>query len=88
MPYATASWLGVAFSSDGKRLTSASQDNTARLRDADGDQVPDQTDCEKLCTKLTFNMSTEQGRVWVSPDIAHIPACPDLPIPADHTARA
>ncbi|MGO9506595.1 MAG: WD40 repeat domain-containing protein, partial [Mycobacterium sp.] len=79
---------GVAFTRDGTRLASASQDNTARLWDAADDAPPGTTGPESLCAKLTFNMSREQWRVWVSPDIDYIPACPDLPIPADHKARA
>jgi WD domain, G-beta repeat len=79
---------GVAFSADGKRLVSASQDNTARSWDADGDEPFSGTDCERLCAKLTYNMSREQWRVWVSPDIDYIPACADLPIPADQESRA
>jgi WD40 repeat protein len=78
----------VAFSPDGKRLVSVSQDNTARLWDADGDEPRGGTDPERLCAKLTSNMSREQWRGWVSPDIDYVPACADLPIPADQTARA
>jgi WD40 repeat protein len=36
-----------------------------------------------LCNKLTQNMSRQQWRDWVSPDIDYIKVCPNLPIPAD-----
>ena len=76
---------GVAFSPDGLRLATASQDRKVRLWDAlNGEPPTRHTDCaEALCAKLTTNMSREQWRVWVSPDIDYIRACPDLPIPPD-----
>ena len=36
-----------------------------------------------LCAKLTTNMSHQQWRDWVSPDIDYIKVCPGLPIPPD-----
>jgi hypothetical protein len=38
---------------------------------------------DMLCAKLTTNMSHQQWRDWVTPDIDYINLCPDLPIPAD-----
>jgi hypothetical protein len=35
------------------------------------------------CEKLTANMSRQQWRDWVSPDIGYIELCPGLPIPTD-----
>jgi hypothetical protein len=32
-----------------------------------------------MCAKLTTNMSRQQWRDWVSPDIDYINVCPDLP---------
>ena len=36
-----------------------------------------------MCAKLTTNMSHQQWRDWVSPDIDYIKVCPDLPIAPD-----
>jgi hypothetical protein len=36
-----------------------------------------------LCAKLTANLSHQQWRDWVSPDIGYTTLCPGLPIPAD-----
>ena len=67
----------VAFSPDGMRIASTSGDDTVRVWPA----YPDAT--SKLCAKLTTNMSHQQWRDWVSPDIDYIEACPGLPIPPD-----
>jgi hypothetical protein len=39
-----------------------------------------------MCAKLRTDMSRQQWRDWVSPDIDYIEACPGLPIPPDAPA--
>jgi hypothetical protein len=36
-----------------------------------------------MCAKLTANMSHQQWRDWVSPNIDYIKVCPDLPVAPD-----
>ena len=71
----------VAFSPDGNRIVSGSADNTVRLWPA----YPDPASA--LCAKLTTNMSHQQWRDWVSPDIDYIKVCPDLPVAPDAQAH-
>ncbi len=73
----TAPVNGVAFSPDGTRMVSGSDDHTLRLWPAVGTPTD-------LCNKLTANMSHQQWRDWVSPDIDYIQVCPNLPVPADN----
>ena len=58
------------------RIASGSDDNTVRL-------WPDSASPDMLCAKLTTNMSHQQWRDWVSPDIDYIKVCPDLPVAPD-----
>ena len=55
--------------------SSPAADKTLRLWPAYADAT------SVLCAKLTTNMSHQQWRDWVSPDIDYIHACPGLPIP-------
>jgi WD40 repeat protein len=59
----------VAVSSDGTRIVSASTDGTVRI----WPNPPTTPPVEALCAKLTSNMSAQQWRTWVSPDIPYDP---------------
>jgi WD40 repeat protein len=64
----------VAFSADGHHLASGGDD----LRIWPGPAAWP----EILCDKLTANISDQQWRDWVAPDIGYIRLCPNLPVPA------
>ena len=70
----TSAVNGVAFSHDGTRLATASYDATVRL-------WPGYASPDMLCAKQTTNMSQQQWRDWVSPDIDYVTLCPYLPTP-------
>ena len=67
----------VAFSPDNTRLISANADNTVLVLPA----FPDVASA--MCDRLPTNMSHQQWRDWVSPDIDYIKVCPDLPVAPD-----
>lgn len=66
----------IEFSPDGQQLASGSTDDSVRL-------WPAHASPEALCEKLTANMSHEQWRRWVSPDIPYQPLCEGLPVLPD-----
>ena len=67
----------MAYSPDGNTIVSGGVDTTLRLWPA----FPDVASAS--CAKLSTNMSHQQWRDWVSPDIDYIKVCPDLPVPPD-----
>lgn len=72
----TGSVNSVAFSPDGSSIISGCSDNTMRFWPA----PPDWPD--KLCFRLTRNMSRKEWSDWVSSssEIPYTCQCPDLPI--------
>jgi WD40 repeat protein len=70
----------VTFSPDGTRIASGSLDGTVWI-------WPAIATPEMICDKLTTNMSHQQWRDWVSPDIDYIEVCPLLPIAPDAPLR-
>ncbi len=67
----------VAFSPDGTRIVSGGGDRTLRIWP--GPKVLQ----DRLCDKLTRNMSHREWNEWVSPDIEYACSCPGLPISHD-----
>jgi WD domain, G-beta repeat len=69
--------VSVAFSDDRQRILSAGARGTVWVWPGPAAWK------QELCAKLTTNMSHQQWRDWVSPDIAYITVCPDLPVAPD-----
>lgn len=70
--------MDIDFGPDGHQLASAGADDLVRL-------WPGEASPEMLCEKLNTNMSHEQWRDWVSPDIPYQPLCDGLPVLPDGT---
>jgi WD40 repeat protein len=71
--------IAVSFTPDGQTITDFDSDPTRRLW-----PKPAQSLWPSLvCAKLSQNMSHEQWRDWVAPDIGYSEVCPGLPIPPD-----
>jgi WD40 repeat protein len=76
----TGAVTSVAFSRDGKRLAAGGEDSTVLVWPGPAAWP------QMLCNKLTTNMSRQQWRDRVSPDIAYNqynPTCPGLPVAPD-----
>jgi WD40 repeat protein len=73
----TSAVTSLDFNPDGTKLVSAGADQALRVW-----PVP-KAPPDALCAKLTANMSHQQWRDWVSPEIDYITTCPELPPPAD-----
>jgi WD40 repeat protein len=72
--------IAVSFTPDGQTITDVDSDPTRRLW-----PKPAQSLWPSLvCAKLSQNMSHEQWRDWVAPDIGYGEVCPGLPIPPDN----
>jgi WD40 repeat protein len=67
----------VDFSPDGTQIVSASADETIRVW-----PVPTPSP-EKLCAKMTYNMSHETWNKWVGSAIPYHEICPNLPVAPD-----
>ena len=65
----------VAFSADGSRIVSGGEDGTLRLWPGPN------TWADLLCSKLTRNMTRDEWRRWISPDVDYKVQCPGLPVP-------
>ena len=65
------------FSPDGTRLLSASRDDTLRLWPVP--PLSPDASRNRLCAILTHNMSREQWKNSLPPEIGYIKVCPDLP---------
>ena len=77
-PLQLAQVVSVAVSAENGRIVSGSTDGTVRI----WPNPPAMPADRALCQKLTTNLSEQDWRTWISPDIAYEPykqICPELP---------
>jgi WD40 repeat protein len=68
---------GIAFSPDGKHIASGSSDETLRIWPVLEGWA------DELCNKLGRNMTLEEWRDWIAPDIDYATQCPAFSAPTD-----
>jgi WD40 repeat protein len=75
--------IDVVFSPDGQSIVSTSADSSRRLWPPPASSAWPSL----VCAKLSQNMSHQQWRDWVSPDIGYTELCSGLPVAPDNHSR-